>query len=187
MAKLNSNISHMLKDVQLNWINVFEASAAVPGADPKFSVQSSFTKDSETAQHILAIQDQIGEAVWQDKWPQVKRQLEAQDRLALRDGDIKGGSLENHYYMNASNKSRPLVIHRDKTPLVEADGVLYNGCYGNVKVEFWAQNHAQYGKRINAKLLGVQFSRDGQPFTPGSVATVNDFEVITDDDAMGLA
>ena len=78
MAKTISNVQNMLVDVQMNWVNVFEPSSAVPGADPKFSVQSSFAKDSETAQHILAIQDQIGEAVWVEQWPQVKRQLEAQ-------------------------------------------------------------------------------------------------------------
>jgi len=189
MRKSISNVSTMIKVVRSNWLNVQHATSAVPGAEPKFSAQGSMRKDSDQAQHILAIQDQIGESVWQDKWPQVKRQLEAQDRLALRDGDIKGGSLEDHYYFNASNKARPLVLNRDRTPLAEEDGVLYNGCYVNMKVEFWAQNHAQYGKRINAKLLGIQFAKDGEPFTPGSVASVNEFEVITDNDdaAMGLA
>ena len=32
MGKVNTNISHMIKDAQLNWINVFDPSAAVPGA-----------------------------------------------------------------------------------------------------------------------------------------------------------
>ena len=187
MKSKNTNVQYMAKNVQINYESIFTPSAAVPGADEKFSVQIVADKDSEFSQRVHAIQDQIGETTWGDTWPQVKRQLEAQDRLALRDGDIKGGNVAGKNFMNASNKSRPLVINRDRTPLAETDNVIYNGCNCNVKIELWAQNHPSYGKRINAKLLGVQFHSDGEPFTPGSVATPNDFEIISDDSFADLA
>jgi hypothetical protein len=62
---------------------------------------------------------------------------------------------------------RPTVINRDRTPLTAADGVIYSGCHGNVQVEVWAQDNS-YGKRINAQLLGVQFTRDGDSFGGGT-------------------
>jgi len=39
----------------------------------------------------------------------------------------------------------------------------------------WAQDN-QFGKRVNAELLGVQFVRDGEPFGGGKPATPEDFE-----------
>mgnify|MGYP001230954780 CR=1 FL=1 len=54
--------------------------------------------------------------------------------------------------------------------------------YVNANIELWAQNNA-YGKRINATLLVVQFSKDGEPFGEGgSSASVNDFDSVDDDE-----
>jgi hypothetical protein len=41
-----------------------------------------------------------------------------------------------------------------------------------------------YGKRINATLLGVQFYRDGDSFVGGGVASVDDFDVVSVDDLL---
>jgi hypothetical protein len=82
--------------------------------------------------------------------------------------------------LKASTKRRPLVITRDKTPIVESDNIVYAGCYVNAIVSLWAQNN-QYGKRINAQLDAVQFVRDGEPFGDGGVSP-NEFDAFGDDD-----
>ena len=105
----------------------------------------------------------------------------APDKLCLKDGDDSGrDEFHGAMVLKASTKRRPLVITRDKTPISEADNIVYAGCYVNVIATLWAQNN-QYGKRINAQLDAVQFARDGEPFGDGGVSP-NEFDVLGDDD-----
>ena len=78
-------------------------------------------------------------------------------------------------------KLRPLVVDADKSPLVAEDGKPYSGCYVNASVELWPQDN-NYGKRVNATLMGVQFFRDGESFSGGGVASEDDFDDVTVDD-----
>ena len=72
--------------------------------------------------------------------------------------------------------------NKDKTPLTEDDNVIYGGCYVNAIIELWAQDN-NYGKRINANLLGVQFHKDGEPFGGGGVSVkADDFDDVSGDD-----
>jgi hypothetical protein len=105
------------------------------------------------------------------------------DKLCIKDGDeIDYDGYEGMWAVKASNSKRPTVLNRDRTPLVEDDDVLYAGCYVNGIIDLWYQNN-NYGKRINANLLGLQFVKDGEPFGDGAkVASDDDFDVIDDDD-----
>ena len=40
--------------------------------------------------------------------------------------------------------------------MTEADNLIYSGCYVNGKVDIWGQDN-KYGKRVNAKLIAVQY------------------------------
>ena len=66
----------------------------------------------------------------------------------------------------------------DRSPLTEADGVIYAGCYVNASIEFWAQDN-NFGKRINAQLRGVQFNGDGDAFSAGRPADADEFEEVS--------
>lgn len=81
---------------------------------------------------------------------------------------------EDMFSITASNKARPLVIARDKTPLTQADGKPYSGCYVNASLELWAQDN-NFGRRINASLKGVQFVKDGDAFGGGTPASPDEF------------
>jgi len=104
------------------------------------------------------------------------------DKLCLRDGDeVEYDGYADHMTLKASTKKRPLVLNKDKSPLTEADGVVYSGCFVNGIIDLWAQNN-NYGKRINATLLGVQFAADGEAFSSGgSSASADDFDDIDDE------
>ena len=103
------------------------------------------------------------------------------DKLCLKDGDESGrAELQGKMTIKASTKKRPIVINRDKTPIVEADNAVYAGCFVNGVITLWSQNN-NYGKRINAQLDGVQFVRDGEPFGDGAVS-VDEFDAFNDDD-----
>jgi hypothetical protein len=104
----------------------------------------------------------------------------AADKLCLKDGDdIEYDGYAGTMSIKASGKKRPMVIGTDKAPLTEDDGKPYSGCYVNAVLELWFQDN-QFGKRINANLLGVQFVKDGAPFGDGVTASVDDFDEIDD-------
>lgn len=93
------------------------------------------------------------------------------DKICLKDGDDSARTeYEGAYTIKASTKKRPLVIDRDKSPIVEDDNKVYSGCYVNAIISLWAQNN-QFGKRINAQLDGIQFAKDGEPFGEGGIDT----------------
>lgn len=104
----------------------------------------------------------------------MKEELKAKipsDKICLKDGDDSGRTeYEGAYTIKASTKKRPLVIDRDKSPIVEDDNKVYSGCYVNAIISLWAQNN-QFGKRINAQLDGIQFAKDGEPFGEGGIGT----------------
>ena len=175
-----------IKDVRIAYAHgVFEARAAV-GADgkpgkPKYGAGFIFPKDHPCVRELSALIIKAAKTKWGDKADAMLTQLKASDRLPIHSGDAKATSAgyAGNLYLNAGNQIRPLILDANKAPLAVSDGKPYSGCYVNVIVEIWAQDN-QYGKRINASLLGVQFVRDGERLAGGSTASADDFEPIPD-------
>ena len=168
-----------LKDVRLTFPQVFEPKQVNGQGEPKFSAGFLFAKDHLAVALLLeAITKAAGEK-WGVKAPEILKQLKAADKLCVHDGDSKSDydGYAGNLFLNASNKIRPLVIGPNREPLVAADGKPYSGCYVNVVIEIWPQDN-QFGKRINASLMGVQFIRDGERLAGGAVASADDFEAI---------
>lgn len=164
-------MSIKLNNVRLSFPSLFQK-AQFDGADTKY--EATFLLDK--VKHAAAIK-QIEEAIAAKIASDLKGAKVPANKLCLRDGDeVEYDGYAGHMTLKASTKKRPLVLNKDKSPVTEADGVVYSGCYVNAIVEFWAQNN-QFGKRINATLLGVQFAADGEAFSSGgSSATVDDFD-----------
>lgn len=101
-------------------------------------------------------------------------------KLCLQDGDEKEyDGYADHMFVKATTKRRPVVVDKDRTPLVEDDGKPYAGCYVNASIDFWAMDN-QYGKRILCNLNGIQFAKDGEPFGSGGNTALGDFADISD-------
>jgi hypothetical protein len=182
MAKQNIN------DVRITFPVLFDAKQVNGQGDPKHSGSFLIRRDHP---QLAAIKEAIVKAAtekWGAKAAEVLRALAASDKICLHDGDSKSDydGYAGNYFINASNKIRPLVIGPDRAPLVAADGKPYSGCYVNVILEFWAQDN-QFGKRVNASLLGVQFLRDGERLAGGGVAAADDFEAIPTAEAAKVA
>lgn len=96
-----------------------------------------------------------------------------------KNGEVYGGFEDMFFISCRSEKLKPLVIDRDKSPLVESDGRPYSGCYVNVSLDIYAQDNT-YGRRINCNLSGVQFYRDGDSFGGGTPASADEFEDLSD-------
>jgi hypothetical protein len=84
------------------------------------------------------------------------------------------------FYLASANTTRPTVVDRGRTPLVEADGKPYSGCYVNGTVTLWAQDN-EFGQRINANLRGVQFYKDGEAFGVKPVDADEEFDDIEEE------
>lgn len=168
-----------LKDVRLTFPQLFEAKQVNGQGEPKFSAAFLFPPNHPQKAEVEKAIVEAATAKWAGKAGEVLKQLKAADKLAVHDGDGKSDydGYAGHLFINASNKIRPLILDGNRAPLTAADGKPYSGCYVNAIVEFWAQDN-NFGKRVNASLLGVQFLRDGERLSGGGVAAADDFEAI---------
>lgn len=165
---------------RLSFESVFTPKAGPNGGAEKFSAALILEgKNNPQLPKIRQAIKDVAEAQWGSRAKAELEKMQAQDRVFLRDGD-KSGRTEyaGNWFFNASNAKRPIVVDANKTPLTAQDGKPYSGCYVNMLVEVWAMNN-QFGKRICASLKGVQFVRDGDAFTGGHQATVDDFEDVS--------
>lgn len=165
-----------LQNVRLSFPSLFRK-AMFSGEETKFEGTFLISK-TDQADKIAEIEKTIADLIG-DKLKGAK--LKA-DKICLKDGDdIDYDGYAGNMSIKASNAKRPMVLDRDRSPLTEDDNRPYSGCYVNAVLELWAQDN-QYGKRINANLLGVQFFKDGQPFGDGISANSDDFDVFGDDE-----
>lgn len=177
-----------LKNVRLAFPALFEAKTVNGEGDPAFSASLLIDAKDPQIKAIREAQEKIGADKWGAKWASVRKEIEAKDRFALHDGDLKDkyDGFAGNFFVSARNKTRPTVIDRDRSPLTEQDGRPYAGCYVNAIVELWPQDN-NYGKRVNASLLGVQFLRDGDAFTGGRPAAADEFDDLGVDNEVELA
>lgn len=174
-----------LQNVRLSFPDLFEAKQ-FEGTGP-FNYRASFlfAPDSQAKRDL----DAAIRAVAAEKWGKkaealLEGILPNSQKCCLVNGNTKDyDGYEGMFALSANrpqDKGRPLIIDRDKTPLSQADGKPYAGCYVNATVELWAQDNA-FGKAVRATLLAVQFARDGDAFAGGSVGSEEDFDDLSAD------
>lgn len=146
-----------LREVRISYPHLFEPWSKNPNEKKKYS--AVFLLDKQKHKELIK---QVAQAMKALCTEQARdKRLPAPDKLCLRDGDQSGRpDNEGCWTLNASEDSRPVVVNRDKTPLTAEDDVIYPGCVVNARIRLWYQDN-QYGKRVNANLLGVQFIKDG--------------------------
>ena len=195
----------LLKDVRLSFADIYkpgkdqknDKGETVPG---KYKANGLIDKP-ETLDHdpkrkklmlenikkIKAAADEVKKAKWADKQPKLKPEM-----VFFRDGDLEDwDGYADCYYVSANNANKPVLITRrkdDKGNWIEAKpGEIYSGCYVNMLIRVWAQDHAEHGKRVNASLECIQFSRKGEPFSGGAPIDPNEkFAEIEEDEGEAL-
>lgn len=98
--------------------------------------------------------------------------------FCLRDGNLKAkDEYAKTWYVATSQTAGKTVqvVDRAKKKLTAEtnNNLIYSGCWVNVLIRPWVQKN-DYGKKINANLLVVQFVRDDDAFGDGIVPDVND-------------
>lgn len=171
-----------LDNVRGAFLNLFEAKAfGDDAATAAYGGSFIFPKTHPAFKLVNEAIEAAAKEAWEGKASEVLRQLRAADKTCLHDGNGKPDydGFPGNFFIAARNKSRPLIIDRDKSPLTQADGRPYAGCYVNATVDIWAQSN-KWGKRVNATLSGVQFFKDGDAFSGAPPATPDDFEDLAD-------
>lgn len=159
-----------LNSVRNSFPALWTPEAYEEGQEKKYKLTALVPKGSPNAKAIDKAILEVATEAWKAKAKSTLESIKGNpNKYCFQDGDGKDyDGYEGMMALSASNKQRPTIWDRDgKTPLTEADGRPYAGCYVNVKVEIWAQDN-KYGKGIRAKLLGVQFVKDGDSFSAGA-------------------
>ena len=199
-GKKDSGIQLRLDNMRLSYNDLWQPATGKDDegkpTKPAYTAQLLTPKGSEQYQRITQTMLAVAKNEWGDNGPAVLKQLIEQQRVCFRSGDLKttdDGAVRDgyagNYYLSARAYVKPTIINADRSPLSEADGKPYSGCYVNVVVRIWPQK-GKFGKRINAQLMGVQFARDGEAFGGGRPADVADFDNLAEfagdaDDLMG--
>lgn len=175
-----------LAAVRLSFPDIWRAKAIKPKGkeegEAKFSAQFLLDKEKHTDQ-IKSVKTGILETAIAKFCKEGASPKEAKAQIGdmiakgklhicLHEGNTKEyeGYNDSNMFLSSSSKLRPRIFARDgRTPLAEEDGKPYAGCYVNAIVRLWAQDN-QFGKRINAELMGIQFVSDGEPFGAAPLA-----------------
>jgi len=170
-----------LSNVRLAFPVLFEAKTVNGEGKPAFSASFLIDPADPQTKVLNDAIEQVAKEKWGAKADAILKQMRAQDKVCLHDGDLKSNydGFPGNLYVSSRSATRPLVIDKDKTPLSEQDGRPYAGCYVNASVELWPQDN-NYGKRVNASLRGVQFYRDGDAFAGGGAASEDEFDDIAE-------
>ena len=156
----------LIKNVRLSYLFCFEPQTNVDKetgrVSKKFKVTGIMPNSTHAAEikylrdYLTGIQKEV-----------FKARLPA-DKLCLRDGDQSGkDEYEDSWIFVAAERDDhpPACLDRDgKTKVKKSDDKLYSGAVGNIRVRLWSQKN-DFGKRINANFLGVQFIEHGDKFS----------------------
>lgn len=182
-----------LKNVRLAFPNVFSPRAMkdekTGETRKRHDATFIFSPEHEAFTAVQQAIIKVAKQKWgDDKGLAYAKALLQRDQTCLHNGDLKAlkyDGFAGNWYVSASNKTRPAVVHCVKDPatgkakvLTEADGVIYAGCYVNAIIEVYPFEGRE-GKKdgIYATLLGIQFAGDGDAFG-GRTASPDDFEAL---------
>jgi hypothetical protein len=175
----------LLTNVRLAFPEIWEPKAF--GDDSKPSCSAVLLIDPVSQAAMLNLAKETVKTVATEKWgpktADVLKSLAAKgDAICLRNGDTKSeyAGFSGMYYISTRNPARPVVVDRDKTPLTQADGRPYSGCYVDVSIDIWAMDN-KWGKRICCKLIALRFVRDGEAFAGGAAGGADDFGDLEDE------
>ncbi len=174
----------ILKDVRCSYVYINNTNK-----HDKYGVQALLANGSpqlKKAQQTLkaVFCEAFGEAEWAKK---------GRYQICLRDGDndaVNGGDAKDgdeyrgHWFMNASNKSKPGVVNRklEEPTEMEMDELGFSGAYFNLSLTMSAHPAIDSGKPgVACYLNNVQLNRAGDRLD-GSVAASSEFEAFGSDD-----
>jgi Protein of unknown function (DUF2815) len=114
-------------------------------------------KDPQSKQDAVAIHAKCVEMA-----KNALKQTLPSDRYCVRDGQHLTEDMHRFFVLSASEDTAPIVVDRRRNKVTAEDDLFYPGCKVNATVRLWVQNSQEWGKRINANLVGVQFAEHAE-------------------------
>lgn len=170
---------------RLSFPKLWEAKAVAgdPNAKPRYGCQILLPKtDTATHAKLTAEIDRLAKLHFKGVRPKSKD-------LFIKDGDGEEGDeiTAGHWVISANraeSQGRPLVIDRNRTPLMPSDNKPYAGCFCNFLIGIYKPKN---WTKITASLEVVQFDKDGTPLGGGGGhANANVMPDLGDDESDGL-
>lgn len=168
----------ILRNVVLSYPNLFEpyvSRTAKPGDKPKYSAKFYLSKATQK-QEIQALAVHLKKLAMES----FKSGIAAKDYFLRNGADSGKEEQANFFTVSSSEKIRPVVYDRNKAILSreDEDEKMYAGVIVNAQIMPWVQKN-DFGKKINANLLSVQFVKHGERLGRAPVETASDFEDIS--------
>ncbi|MDQ3023023.1 MAG: DUF2815 family protein [bacterium] len=158
--------------------NLFKAGTVNGEGEPAYSVTAIIPRDHPAIAELEAAEDEVAKAKWGTKAAATVKTLRAAGKTTVKDGDTKtnyDGFEGNAFVSMRAKQNQKPNVYTSRGEAIGDDGTVYSGCYAHVICSVWAQENG-YGKRLNAQVTGVKFTRDGDSFGGGaSPATADDF------------
>lgn len=156
-----------------------------------YDIQIIIPKEQrEDIRAILLAIKKVGVARWGEKWKSVRTPLrdgDAEKDEMTEDGSTKGEKYPERlgcFFLNARSTKPVGVYDRQRNPIQQSDE-LYGGCKGKIAVSFYP--YSQQGNHgIGVGLNGVQKIADGEAFGGGRPSVESMFDMLDDDEDLGL-
>jgi hypothetical protein len=156
-------------------------------AEPKFSLIGMLPKEThEEAKN--AILDRIKSLLAENKDAKV-----AKDKRFIKDGDdSEKDEYEGHWTVSASESRAPKLRDRSgellsrDSDMDDIRDLFQSGYWFNILIRPWYQDN-DYGKRVNAGLIGIQFVKRDKTFGEGSIDDDDAWDAVDDDGDDGMS
>lgn len=185
-----------VNNVRLAFPKLFEPKAVGTGQDKYYAAAFPIEPGSANQKALDDALVAVANEKWGAKGPTILAAIREKGDLGfqhkpLRDknGEVYDG-FQDMFALNASlnaKKGKPGVFDKFADPATGKaraitdpnEGKPYAGCYVNVTIDLWAQDN-QFGRKINAQLVAVQFWNDGDAFAGGGRPSADDFDAVTE-------
>ena len=163
----------ILKDVRASFPELFELHEFK--GTKTYRCSYLIEKDSENHKAIKDAIISVAKEKWPDDFAKKLKLFQPQtNRYPIKDGDDTVYEFQHgHILLTAvrSEKSgRPVVVDRNKSPLVAGEGKVYSGVRCNSIVDFWAQQDKE-NSGIRCALINWQFFKHADSFGGSAPAT----------------
>jgi hypothetical protein len=165
-----------LPNVRIAFCDSLFTKKSIMEGKPQHSATFIMEPGSEAYETMVKTIQEVGKTKWNTKWSAIHKQLTLNNAICFKDGDIKStyDGFEGNWFVSANNSQSKVGVFDRDAKLTDDESLIYAGCIVNGVVDVWAQDN-NYGKRINARLEGVQFVRDGESFGAARTNTANMF------------
>jgi len=155
----------MLRNVRISFPQLWEEQVKPDGGTYKRGITIVLNPEQNAQQINLVAKTIVEVAKAEKKFDGV---VPKASKLCIQDGERPEYGPDSKI-VKASTAVVPVVLHKDMTRATPADDPIYSGCYANVKIQIWAQAN-QHGRRVNAKLVAIQFAGDGEAWDAGHIS-----------------